>query len=59
MDIDLFYEAENPDDLPQLLLLPRKEMLWQNKPLETEDNFWHFLLRENEGDGNTMQAGIS
>ena len=51
MDIDVFHEAENPDDLPQVLLLPRKEMLWQNKPVEAENDFGHFLLKDKTGDG--------
>lgn len=54
MDIDVFYEAENPDDLPQVLLLQRKEMLWQNKPEEAENDFDRFLLKDKAGDGTII-----
>ena len=50
MDIDVFHEAENPDDLPQVLLLARKKLLWQNKPVETENDFYRFLLKDTAGD---------
>ena len=54
MDIGVFYEAENPDDLPQVLLLPRKEMLWQHKPSEIENDFCHFLLK-GKADDDTIK----
>ncbi|MBC7424243.1 MAG: hypothetical protein H7334_12395 [Ferruginibacter sp.] len=50
MDIDVFHEDENPDDLPQVLLLARKKLLWQNKPVETENDFYRFLLKDTAGD---------
>lgn len=59
MDIDVFHEAENPDDLPQVLLLARKEMLWQNKPVEAENDFYRFLLKDTAGDGTIKKSNIN